>query len=159
MAHDVLVALHALAGVGCFVAGALSLSVSTASTWRYRAYLGSLIGMAGFAAAAVTAGWQARDQVSRAVFVALLVLAGYLVWRGIHAGRQLRDRPGGWRSTYVDDIGFTLIALFEGFAIVAAIDLGAPVWLVVVIAVAGVVAGNLAIRRIKGRLLGAPRSV
>src|SRR6266545_1895590 len=81
-----------------------------------------------------------------------LSLGLYMVWRGAQAGARLRRQAGDWRPRYIDDIGFTLIALFEGFVIVSAIDLGAPVWLVILVAVAGVVAGNLVIRRVKAQL-------
>jgi hypothetical protein len=37
--HDVLIALHVLAGVVCFMAGALSLRVSTARSWRFLVYV------------------------------------------------------------------------------------------------------------------------
>ena len=49
---------------------------------------------------------------------------------------------------YVHDVGFTLITLFEGFVIVGAIDLGAPVWVVVALAVLGVAAGRMVVDRV-----------
>jgi hypothetical protein len=42
----------------------------------------------------------------------------------------------------IELVGFTLIALFDGFVIVTAIDAGAPGWLVGVVAVAGVLFGR-----------------
>jgi len=50
--------------------------------------------------------------------------------------------------TYRDDVGFTVIALFDGFVIVSSLDLGAPIWLVVVIGVFGVLGGRAAISRV-----------
>jgi hypothetical protein len=47
-----------------------------------------------------------------------------------------------WPTSYIDHMGFTLIALFEGFIIVAAIVLGAPGWLTAGVAILGVIVGN-----------------
>jgi hypothetical protein len=86
------------------------------------------------------------------LYAGLLGLGLYMVWRSAHAGLRLHARGDGWRPRYLDDIGFTLIALFDGFVIITAIDLGAPAWLVIAIAVAGIAAGNLAMHRVKARL-------
>jgi hypothetical protein len=48
-------------------------------------------------------------------------------------------------SAHVDDLGFTLVALFDGFVIVAAIDLGAPAWIVIPRALPTVVIGHRAV--------------
>jgi hypothetical protein len=50
----------------------------------------------------------------------------------------------------MEHVGLTLIALWEGFVIVLAIDLGAPGWLVV-LAVLGVVLGNRALHWAEAR--------
>jgi len=52
----------------------------------------------------------------------------------------------------VDDVGFTLISLAEGFVIVAAIDLGLPGWAVALTAVAVLVPAIAAVNRVKRRL-------
>jgi hypothetical protein len=57
------------------------------------------------------------------------------------AGTQELECREDWRTAYVESLGFTLIALFDGFVIVSAIDLGAPIWLVLGIGVLGVLAG------------------
>jgi hypothetical protein len=46
-----------------------------------------------------------------------------------------RDR----QARYIGDAGFTLIALFDGFVIISALDPGAPAWLIVRIGSAGVI--------------------
>jgi len=68
----------------------------------------------------------------------------------MHAYRLIHH-PGTTPPAYLDDIGFNLISLFDGFVIVAAIDLGAPVWLVVLGAIAAVVLGAQLIERAKRR--------
>jgi hypothetical protein len=86
-----------------------------------------------FLVLAVALDWGTLATVSRLVFGALTVLALYVGWRGWQAFQDLQRRGTGWTASYLDDIGFTLIALFDGFVIIGALDLGAPVWLVVAI--------------------------
>ncbi|NJC69127.1 hypothetical protein HC031_05255 [Planosporangium thailandense] len=45
-----------------------------------------------------------------------------------------------------------LISLFDGFVIVSAIDLHARTWLVLIVAVGGVLAGIQSMKRVKTRL-------
>jgi uncharacterized membrane protein YfcA len=141
-----------LAGVCCFTAAAFSLPLSTDRSWRFRAYLISLVGLVVFLAAAVGVDWSSIDRTARIVYAALFVLALYMMFRAAQAVRRLRQHGDNWRRRYLDDIGFTLISLFDGFVIVGAIDLGAPGWLVAAIGVAGVAAGILTIRQIQARL-------
>lgn len=99
--------------------------------------------------AVVALDWAGLDRGSRIVCGALTLFALFIGWRGWHARRLLRDRPLGRADAYVEDVGFTLIALFDGFVIVSALDLGAPVWLVVL---AAVLAGGVGIGRTRQQL-------
>jgi hypothetical protein len=74
-------------------------------------------------------------------------------WRGWRAARVLAQRRGQWRTTYRDDVGFTLVALFDGLVLVSAIDLGAPAWLVIAIGALGIALGRLGVERDAARLL------
>lgn len=152
MAHNLLIAAHALAGVTCFVAGVVALRATTPATRWFRVYLVALFGLVLFLFAVVVLDWARLDGTRRTVFTALFALGLYMLWRGVRASARLHGGADGWRPRYVDDVGFTLISLFDGFVIVSAIDLGAPGWLVAVVAVAGVAVGIVAIRRLKARL-------
>lgn len=152
MPHDVLIALHALAGVVCFGAGALSLRVSAAQSWRFQVFVVSLAAMWLFLLGAVAVDWSGISAGTRWLYAGLLGLGLYMLWRGARARARLRTQGDGWRPRYIDDLGFTLISLFDGFVIVSAMDLSAPAWLVVIVAVAGVAASILAVRRIKATL-------
>ncbi len=154
MLHNTLIALHAGAGVVCFAAGVASLGLHTAASWRFAAYFGALFALLVFMAGAIAVDWAGLDSTARLIYLGLAALGLYMLWRAAHAGSWLRHRDGDWRPRYLDDIGFTLISLFDGFVIVAAIDLGAPVWLVVVLGVIGVVGGIQAMNRVKTRLAG-----
>ncbi len=151
MPHNVLIALHALAGIGCFAAGTVSLRRQALESWWFRGYAVSLAALVSFMVAVIAVDWPHLDTSTRLIYGALLALGLYMLFRAWQAGNRLRRRGPGWRSRYVDDIGFTLISLFDGFVIVGAIDLHAPGWLVGVIAVAGVASGIQAIKLVKRR--------
>jgi hypothetical protein len=155
MVHTVLIVLHAAAALLCFVAGVLCLRVRAATAGRFRVYFWSLVAMLVFMAAAIAVHWGELDTATRVTFAGLGLLALYMAWRAARAGTRLRRRGQDWQPRYLDDIGFTLISLFDGFVIVTAIDLGAPAWLVVLIAVAGVAGGIYALNRVKARLVQA----
>jgi hypothetical protein len=90
------------------------------------------------------------------VFSALVGLALYMVYRGMHASSLADHEAHGREPRHVDDLGFILIALFDGFVIVAAIDLGAPVWIVIPLAVLAVLVGHRAVQRFKSRVANPP---
>lgn len=147
--HDAMIVLHAAAGVVGFAAALFVLGLESARSPWLAVYVGGIVGMTGFVAAAVAAGWSGYDTGTRIMFGALLGLAGFMCWRAYRAVVELRTKRPGWRTRYLNHIGFTLISLFDGFVIVAAIDLGAPGWLVVLLAVAGVGVGIALMNRVK----------
>lgn len=156
MLHTLLIALHATAGVICFATGLLCIPLQRARSWRFRIYAGSLLAMLAFVAGSIAVSWTDLDVAARLTFAGLMGLGFYMLWRVGRASARLRRRDPDWRLKYLDDVGFTLISLFDGFVIVGAIDLGLSAWLVVLAAVSGVVAGVQAMKRVKSRL-GATR--
>lgn len=74
-----------------------------------------------------------------------------MIWRNIQALRVLRKTNEN-QSTVIDHIGFILISLFEGFAIVSAIDLKVPAWLIGIIAIGAVGVGIFCVNLLKGHL-------
>ncbi len=154
MTHNLLIIGHTLAAVVSFVAGALSLSPATTRSWRFQTYLVSLVGMFVFMVGAVAWDWRDLESGTMAIYLVLVGLGVVMLVRAFSAATRLRRRDRNWQSRYIDGVGFTLISLFEGFIIVAAIDLGAPPWLVVLVAVAGVFGGVWTKNRIKHRVVG-----
>ena len=144
MLHNLLIATHAASGVAAFILGSLALRprLQRGVPLTFPFYLGTLWLMVLFLLAVVAADWSTLASKSRVLFVTLLLLAVYMGGRGWHAWQDLRRRGAHWQEHYVDDIGFTLIALFAGFVIIASLDLGAPVWLVVGVGVLSVLAGR-----------------
>ena len=90
--------------------------------------------------------------ITQIIFGGLAILGVYMIWRAVQAVLVLRQ-PHPNQGAVIDHIGFNLISLFDGFAIISAIDLHAPGWLVAVIAVAAVVFGIYAINLRKKMLI------
>jgi hypothetical protein len=86
--HDVLIALHALAGVVCFVAGALSLRVWTARSWRFQVLVVSLAALWLFLLGAVAVDWSGISAGTRWLYAGLPGLGLYMLWRGARRGHQ-----------------------------------------------------------------------
>ncbi len=148
MGHTVLIAAHTAVGLAAFAAGWLALTRRS----YFTVYFWSLIFLVAFLAAVVAVDWAGLDSASRTVFAALTALGGYMIWRAVQA-RQLQQATSlQQRARRIDHIGFTLVALFDGFVIIAALDLGAPAWLAIVIAAAGIAAGHTTLRRLKRQL-------
>ena len=154
MLHTTMIALHAAAGVAAFVAGCLALFPPQAEQRAHQlfgVYLVSLWLMIVFLLGAMAAHWQQLGTGEQLIFGGLLLLGLYMGWRALSARGLLRRRSEQWRLPYMEHLGFTLIALWDGFVIVLAIDLGAPGWLVIVLAVLGVVVGNRALHWAEAR--------
>ena len=150
MLHTVLIALHALAGVVALVTGAIALRAGQ----YFDVHLVSLTAMTVFLTFAVVAEWTVLDAGGRALFTVFALLAVVMVVRGVLARRL---RPVGRPSPgYVEHVGFNLIALLDAFVVIAVLNAGAPIWLVVTSGVVLAVAGHFALRRTKQLLVGEP---
>ncbi len=68
------------------------------------------------------------------MFSVLIGLAVVMATRVILAFRVARELPEGWRASYLNHVYFTYISLWEGLFIVGLFDLGAPAWLIVLVA-------------------------
>lgn len=143
--HSLLIALHAATGVIAMVAGGVAL-------YRGRffdVYLASLVATTVFLALAVAAEWTVLDAGSRVLFTAFTLLAVVMVARGVLARRLPPTSP-----VYLEHVGFTLVALLDAFVVIAVLNAGAPVWLVVASGVLLAVAGHFALRATKRALAG-----
>jgi len=149
----VLIILHACSALVCFVTGVAIISPQRAKrhTWLLPAFLISLIGLLAFMVGAMASHWSEIGATERIAFSGLVVLGLYMLYRGLHAKGQLHGK--NIPENYIDNVGFSLISLFNGFIIVALIDMHAPVWLVVAGAVLGVVVGTRGIALAKRRYL------
>ena len=153
-----MILLHAVAAVGAFVVGVTAIDPRRARShrWTLPVLVGLLVAMTVFMIGAMAAHWSDVPGASQVAFSALVGLAVYMVYRAVHASNLAHHEAHGHEPRHVDDLGFILIALFDGFVIVAVIDLGAPVWTVIPLAVLAVLVGHLALQRFKRRLAHPP---
>lgn len=146
------VTVHATAATVAFVAG-----IAAAARGRFLAvYRTAVLLMAAALVPAVLVDWTVTDPVARGVFGGLVLLAVAVVVRAELAVRG-RPAPGGGPSeAYVRHLGFTLVALADGFAVVAAVGAGAPTWAVVVLALCVAVVGHAGVGAAVRRTAVAP---
>ena len=148
MLNTLFITVHAVAATVAFGAGVLS-----APSGRFLGvYRLAMAVMPVALLPAILVDWATTDPTARLVFVGLLGLAAVVVLRAELAVRR-RPSTGGPTAAYLDHVGFTLIALADGFAVVAAIRGGAPGWAVGVMAVGVVVVGHLTLQFAKQRLV------
>lgn len=147
----ILVTLHALSAAGCFITGFMLLSPRRAKRHPViiKLFIASLIGMIIFMVGATISHWQEITPTERIVFSGLPLLGIFMLYRGIKAAKKLRNHTP---VKYIDDIGFSLISLLNGFVIVALIDLNASPVLVVGAALAGTFIGGKYIKSTKSKL-------
>jgi hypothetical protein len=143
MWNTVFVTVHAVAAVAAFAAGLLALRTGR-SLAVYRL---AVAVMATALVPAVLVDWATTDLPARVAFAGLIGLAAVMVVRAELAGRRPPRVTGGPTPAYVDHIGFTLISLAVGFAVVSGIRLGAPSWVVAALGVGIVLAGRSTLGR------------
>jgi hypothetical protein len=150
MVHTLLIAAHGASGLAALAAGSLALRPPARGVPAvFRVYLGALWLMVLFLLLVMALDWGTLASVSRLLYGALVVLAVYVAWRGWQGWQELQQHGAGWPDAYIEDVGFTVIALFGGFVIIGALGVGAPVWLVVALGVLGVLIGRGVIGRTK----------
>lgn len=142
--HPALITIHAGAGLVALFAGAAALRRRAAFAW----YFWSLVACIGFLAAVVAYDWSTLDGSTRALFAALVALGVVMLGRGAHARVLLDAAPGPPSARFAQHVGFTLVALFDAFLVIAVLDLGVPTWAVVAAGVVGAIAGHFAVRRV-----------
>ena len=149
----VLIILHATSAVICFVSGLAIISPTRAKRrpWLLSTCIASLLGMITFMVAATIAHWHRITIAEQIIFPCLAGLGLYMLYRGLSARKRLRHEPV--RENYIDDVGFILISLFNGFVVVLLIDLSTPGWLIAVGVVLAVAIGTRSIQSAKRRYL------
>ncbi len=100
-----------------------------------------LILMGVFLVIAIFSHLTSLSAIKQLIFGGLVILLIYMIWRAVQAVTVLTRQQPEDQLKVVDHVGFVLISLFDGFAIVSAIDLHAPGWLIAIIAVGAVAIG------------------
>ena len=149
--NTVFVSLHAVAATIAFAAGLAALPAGR----LVRVHLAAVVVMAAALVPAVLVDWGTTPAGARAAFAALSVLAGVVVVRAVLAVRGRPQVTGAPSAAYLGHVGFGLIALADGFAVVAALRAGLPGVAVAALALAVVVAGHVGIGVLRRRLVPA----
>jgi hypothetical protein len=152
--HTLAIVIHALSATGAFIVGVILLFQREMLRQRQLAgaHVVLLLLMEVFLVIAILSHVTGLAMITQLVFGGLALLGVYMIWRAVQALSVLRAQPGN-QEAVIDHIGFNLISLFDGFAIVSALDVHAPGWLVAVMAVGAVALGIAAINRRKKTLL------
>jgi hypothetical protein len=138
-----LIVLHAVAGLSALLVGALAAVRGS----HFDLYFWSLVACIGLLLPAVALDWGDLDTAPRIIFPALIVFGIYMIWRAARARR--RAHGGASPDAYFEDVAFTLIALLVAFVAIVVLDLGAPGWLVGVVAVGAVLLGRRAVELLR----------
>ena len=152
MLHIGLIAVHATAALVCFASGFWIVYRPDQMLNRiqiFPIYFGALVIMMVFLFAAILTDWSQLEMIKQIAFAVLGVLGLYMLLRGFQARQALQNKAQGWQRRFIDDIGFTLISLFDGFIIVSAIDLKFPGWLIIIGAVLAILAGIVIVNSFK----------
>jgi len=141
--HTLSIVIHALSATGAFIVGIVLLFQNKTLRQRQlaRAVLVLLILMEVFLVIAILSHVTSLPTITQLIFGGLTILGVYMIWRAVQAVTVLTKQHQADQLKVIDHVGFVLISLFDGFAIVSALDLQAPGWLVAVIAVAAVGVG------------------
>ena len=144
--HTLSIVIHALSATGAFIVGiALLFQNNTLRQLQLaRAVLVLLILMEVFLVIAILSHVTSLPTIMQIIFGGLAILGVYMIWRAVQAVSVLQAQSGN-QVAVIDHIGFILISLFDGFAIVTTTDLQAPAWLVALVAVGAVALGIYAI--------------
>ncbi len=126
--HTLAIVLHAVSATGAFLVGIVLLFRS--NTLRQlqlaRAVVVFLMLMEVFLVIAILSHVKSLPTLKQLIFAGLAILLLYIIWHAVQAVSVLREQPAN-QGAVIGHIGFILISLFDGFAIVSAIDLHAPV--------------------------------
>ena len=143
------VSVHAVAATVAFAAGLAAVPAGR----LVRLHLVAVALMAGALLPAVLVDWARTPAGARAAFGALGVLATVVVLRAALAVRGRPQLTGGPTAGYLGHLGFTLIALADGFVVVAAIRAALPGAAVALLALGVVVVGHVGLGVLQRRLV------
>ncbi len=153
--HDSLIAVHTIGASICFISGLTVLTPPVGEhasrRWLFKVFLTAFPFLLIPLYLAIAVGWPQFGISEMAIFPVLGLLDLFMTWRAFKAYKVFQSQPQGWQLKYIDHVGFNIISLFAGFVIVLAIDLGAPIWLVVIIAVASIVGGIYSVNTIRAK--------
>src|SRR2546421_4621492 len=120
--HTLSIVVHALSATGAFIIGIVFLFQR--NTLRQLqlgvAFLVLLVLLEVFLVIAILSHVTSLPTITQIIFGGLAILGVYMIWRAVQAVLVLRQ-PHPNQGAVIDHIGFNLISLFDGFAVISAI--------------------------------------
>lgn len=155
MTRDMLVAIHAGAGIAALCVGLFVFPPTAAPGRRHywrAGYAALLVILSGSLLALITVDWAQLAAGARIAFIGLAVLAAVMLTR-LYLAHRLADAQGTyWRHRYVSHIYFTYISLWVGLGIVPALRTETPVLWVPVAITATLGIGGVLVHRYERRI-------
>lgn len=148
MWHTIVIALHATSGGIALLAGCVAIARGA----LFRIYLSSLVAMEVFLVLAIARDWATLASSARALFTVFALLGLFMVGRADRARRMLPSGDARPSASYVDHVGFTLVALFDAFAVILVLDLSRSGWPAAAVGVVIAIAGHFVLRAVRRRL-------
>lgn len=148
MWHTIVIALHAASGGIALLAGCVAIARGV----FFGIYLWSLVAMEVFLVVALAEDWPGFGSFERVLFTVFALLGLFAVGRATQARRILPRSGARPAASYVDHVGFTLVALFDAFVVILVLDLSRSGWLAAAVGVVIAAAGHFVLRAVRGRL-------
>jgi len=149
MWHTILISAHAVTATAALTAGVIAVPRAR----MFGVYLGSLVAMEVFLVLAIAVEWEVIDAQTRFVFAALAGLGAVVMWCGLRAGRVRPRDDAVPTARYVENVGFTLVALVDAFLVIAVLNAGAPGWAVAATGILVAAVGHVVLRAQRHRLV------
>jgi hypothetical protein len=148
------IVVHAIAGTLALAAGysLLDRRRGRALVSVGRMHVGALVVLIISLAMAVIVDWPTLDTGAKVGFTALGVLAAFMTIRAERARRN-RRKTAADLAKFVGDVGFTVVGLVDGFIVVFALELSAPVPALVALGAGIAVTGHVIISRATNQIL------
>ncbi len=114
-------------------------------------FIWTLLLMILFMVGATLSHWFSISVSERITFLSLALLGFYMFYRSLQAKKRFSKSE--INADYFDDIGFVVIGLFDGFAIVGLLDMKMPVLIIVTGGILAIFIGRYFVSKIKRRFL------
>ena len=118
--HTFAIVVHATSAIAAFIIGVVL--IFQRNTLRQlqlaRAFLVLLILMGVFLVIAILSHVTSLPTIKQLIFGGLVILGVYMIWRAVQAVTVLTKQHQEDQLKVIDHVGFVLISLFDGFAIV-----------------------------------------
>src|ERR671938_497858 len=118
--HTIAIVVHTTSAIAAFILGIVLIFQNNPLRQLQlgRAFLALLILSGIFLVLAILAHITSLSTINQIIFGGLVILMVYMIWRAVQAVAILTNHQHPDQLKVIDHVGFVLISLFDGFAIV-----------------------------------------